>query len=146
MQTWLVHMRSPLRLARELGMPGFAVFQLLAGGTVLAALIHVLFAARLIWTLALTPMDDAMTQVLVGFDVVTLVAGYLISAALGLIGLARRRLLGCAWVLLLIPLYWLLLSLAAWRALFQLVRDPYRWEKTEHGLARTSRRAVTVQR
>jgi hypothetical protein len=46
------------------------------------------------------------------------------------IGLARRRLLGCAWVLLLIPLYWLLLSLAAWRALFQLVRDPYRWEKT----------------
>ena len=64
----------------------------------LAALIHVLFAARLIWTLALTPMDDAMTQVLVGFDVVILVAGYLISAALGLIGLARRRLLaapGC---------------------------------------------------
>ena len=41
MQTWLVHMRSPLRLARELGLPGFAVFQLLVGGTVLAALIHV---------------------------------------------------------------------------------------------------------
>ena len=41
--------------------------------------------------------------------------------------------------LLLMPLYWLLLSLAAWRALFQLLRDPYRWEKTEHGLARTSR-------
>ena len=69
-------------------------------------------------------------------------AGYLISAALGLIGLARRRLLGCAWVLLLMPVYWLLLSLAAWRALFQLLRDPYRWEKTEHGLARTSRLAV----
>src|SRR4051794_3839998 len=116
MQTWVVHMRSPLRLAP----PGFAVFQLLAGGTVLAALIHSLFAARLVWTLALTPMDDVMTQVLVGFDGITLVAGYLISALLGLIGLARRRLLGCAWVLLLIPLYWLLLSLAAWRALFQL--------------------------
>ena len=56
MQTWLVHMRSPLRLARELGLPGFAVFQLLVGGTVLAALIHVLFAARLIWMLALTPI------------------------------------------------------------------------------------------
>jgi cellulose synthase/poly-beta-1,6-N-acetylglucosamine synthase-like glycosyltransferase len=145
-QTYLVHMRAPLRLAYQLGMPGFAVFQLLAGGTVLAALIHVLFAARLIWTLALTPMDDAMTQVLVSFDAVTLLAGYLISAALGLIGLARRRLLGCAWVLLLIPVYWLLLSLAAWRALFQFLRDPYRWEKTEHGLARTSRRAVGIRR
>src|SRR4051794_9968425 len=34
-----------------------------------------------------------------------------------------------------------LLSLAAWRALYQLARDPYRWEKTEHGLAKTSRMA-----
>jgi hypothetical protein len=33
------------------------------------------------------------------------------------------------------------LSLAAWRALLQLVRDPYHWEKTEHGLARTSQLA-----
>ena len=49
--------------------------------------------------------------------------------------------LNCAWALLLMPVYWLLLSLAAWRALFQLLRDPYRWEKTEHGLARTSRLA-----
>ncbi len=77
-----------------------------------------------------------MTQVLVGFDVVTLVAGYLITGRARIDRAGRRRLLGCAWVLLLIPLYWLLLSLAAWRALFQLVRDPYRWEKTEHGLAR----------
>jgi hypothetical protein len=44
-------------------------------------------------------------------------------------------------VLLLMPLHWLLLSLAAWRALYQLIRDPYRWEKTEHGLAKTSRLA-----
>jgi hypothetical protein len=63
------------RTARLRGVP------LLAGGTVLAALPHVLFAARLIWILALAPMDNAMTQVLVGFDAVTLVAGYLISAS-----------------------------------------------------------------
>jgi hypothetical protein len=68
-----------------------------------------------------------------------LLLGYAIFAALGIKGLARRNLLGCSWALLLTPLYWLLLSLAAWRALFQLLHDPYRWEKTEHGLARTSR-------
>jgi hypothetical protein len=39
-----------------------------------------------------------------------------------------------------IPIYWLLLSFAAWRGLYQLLRDPFRWEKTEHGRARTSRR------
>jgi hypothetical protein len=44
-------------------------------------------------------------------------------------------------VLLLMPLHWLLLSLAAWRALVQLVVAPYAWEKTEHGLAKSSRLA-----
>jgi hypothetical protein len=68
----------------------------------------------------------------------TLLIGYLASITLAIVGLARRKLLNCAWALLLMPLYWLLLSLAAWRALDQLVGDPNRWEKTEHGLDRNS--------
>jgi hypothetical protein len=74
-----------------------------------------------------------------GFHLSILAMGYFVSATLGLFGLARRRLLHCAWALLLIPIYWVLLSIAVWRALIQLVHDPYRWEKTMHGLARTSR-------
>jgi cellulose synthase/poly-beta-1,6-N-acetylglucosamine synthase-like glycosyltransferase len=145
-QTFLVHMRSPRRLARELGWPGFAVFQLLMGGTVLAALVHGLFAARLVWGFATTPLDDELNQLWLTFDATILLFGYGVSALLGFVGLMRRGLPGCAWVLLLMPLYWLLLSLAAWRALFQLLRDPYGWEKTEHGLARTSRLAQRGQR
>jgi hypothetical protein len=34
---------------------------------------------------------------------------------------------------LFIPLYWLLASIAASKALFQLVRRPHFWEKTAHG-------------
>jgi len=34
-------------------------------------------------------------------------------------------LLSTAWVLTLTPLHWLLLSLAAWRALYQLAVVPY---------------------
>jgi hypothetical protein len=37
------------------------------------------------------------------------------------------------------PLYFLLVSLAAWCGLVELIRAPNRWNKTEHGLARTSR-------
>jgi hypothetical protein len=48
--------------------------------------------------------------------------------------------------LLLTPLHWLLLSLAAWRALFQLIIAPYTWEKTEHGLAKSSRLAASMIR
>ena len=34
----------------------------------------------------------------------------------------------------LVPLYWLLISGAAWRAVWQLIRQPHGWEKTPHGL------------
>jgi cellulose synthase/poly-beta-1,6-N-acetylglucosamine synthase-like glycosyltransferase len=142
MQTWLVHMRSPILLARELGWKGYLVFQLLVGGTVLAALIHVPFATHLAWRLVSASPEDPMSRTLLAFEIVGLVSGYVTSGVLGAYGLSRRRLLGSAWVLLLMPVYWILLSLAAWRALFQFLYDPYRWEKTEHGLARTSRREV----
>lgn len=135
-QTWLVHMRSPRALAQQLGLRGFAAFQLLVGGTVLAALVHPLFAIEFMVEMAM-----GTNTAMLGFYLTTLVVGYAVSAALGAIGLARRGLLASAWVLVLIPVYWMLLSAAAWRAVFQLVQDPYRWEKTEHGLARTSRLA-----
>jgi hypothetical protein len=32
--------------------------------------------------------------------------------------------------------YWVLMSIAAYRALWQLLRDPFHWEKTEHGLSK----------
>jgi glycosyltransferase XagB len=43
--------------------------------------------------------------------------------------LARRGLLRHAWILAFTPIYWFLLSWAAWRALFQLLSDPLKWEK-----------------
>ncbi len=44
-QTWLVHMRFPLTLWRELGPRGFLAFQVVVGGTVLSALAHPWFYA-----------------------------------------------------------------------------------------------------
>ena len=32
------------------------------------------------------------------------------------------------------PLYWALMSVAAWKGLIQLIPKPFYWEKTEHGL------------
>jgi cellulose synthase/poly-beta-1,6-N-acetylglucosamine synthase-like glycosyltransferase len=147
LQTWAVHMRQPLALWRELGTGGFLVFQMVVGGAVLAALVHGVFlgvlagqlASGLFWS-AKTGMFDLMFA---SVYVTTLTTGYALSALLGFIGLSRRRLLSSAGYLMLLPFYWLLLSVAAWRAVFQLMRQPYRWEKTAHGLARTSRRVRT---
>ena len=32
------------------------------------------------------------------------------------------------------PFYWLLVSLAGWYALWQLITAPFYWEKTRHGV------------
>jgi cellulose synthase/poly-beta-1,6-N-acetylglucosamine synthase-like glycosyltransferase len=137
MQTYLVHMRQPRKLCRDLGAPGFAGFQLVIGGTVLAALVHPFFMIELICRL----FAGNAGVLFAGIPAATIATGYSASLLLALLGLKRRGLLGSAWVLLTMPAHWLLLSLAAWRALYQLARDPYRWEKTEHGLAKTSRMA-----
>lgn len=142
MKTWLVHMRAPHRLLQDLGVAGFLTFQLVVGGNVLAALVYPIFLAGALHELAVdAPSHQGfVATLLAGLHATTLVSGVLASAFVGWLGLARRGLAAHAWVLVLIPLHWLLLSLAAWRALYQLLRDPYRWEKTEHGLAHTSRR------
>jgi cellulose synthase/poly-beta-1,6-N-acetylglucosamine synthase-like glycosyltransferase len=138
MKTWLVHMREPLRLRREIGTAAFITVHLIVGGNVLGALVHPL----LLLLVGLSMFRDAPilgAAEPTAFFAVMAVAGYFASALPCLVGLARRGLIRYAAVLPRMPVYWLMLSLAAWRALYQLIRDPYRWEKTEHGLARTSR-------
>ena len=147
LQTWLVHMREPRVLLRELGWPGFLTFQLIVGGNALAALVHPLFLAALIYTIASgAPVWHGDSVAVAALYGTTAIIGYLTSGFLAWLGLARRGLLKSAWVLLLMPLHWLLLSLASWRALYQLIVAPYAWEKTEHGLAKSSRRADGLTR
>jgi cellulose synthase/poly-beta-1,6-N-acetylglucosamine synthase-like glycosyltransferase len=150
MQCWLVHMRKPLRLLRDLGLAGFLAFQLVVGGNVLAALVHPLFIAALIYAavggMPVWHGDDLVFGMIAAFYGAIAVVGYVTSAFLGWLGLSRRGLLGHAWILLLTPVHWLMLSLAAWRAFYQLMASPYLWEKTEHGLAKSSLRAANVTR
>ncbi len=149
-QTWMVHMRAPLKLARELGISGFATFQLVVGGTVLASLVHPLFMAALAYNLAVDGSavfgQGLASAVLTILYSLTLIAGYAASVTLAAVGLLRRRLSSYALILVLMPVLWLLLSLAAWRALFEYLHQPHRWDKTEHGFAKTSRLATRASR
>lgn len=141
-------MRSPLQLWRDAGARGFFTLNIIVGGNVLTALAHpVLLGGVALQSVA--PIFDSeapsfLQSPLASLHIATIAAGYLSTVIVGLIGLSRRGLLHEAWVLVLTPLYWIYLSIAAWRALFQLLREPYRWEKTEHGLARSSRVAAKI--
>lgn len=136
-QTWLVHMRAPGRLWRELGPQGFFAFQVMVGGTILSALVHpwfyVLLAAELAGGRFLSlpaSVFGVPFWTVAWFD---LVAGYLAAMALALLAARHRGLFRLSWHVLSMPLYWLLISAAAYRALWQFATAPFKWEKTEHG-------------
>jgi glycosyltransferase XagB len=137
MQTYLVHTRRPWRLGVELGMRGALGFHVLMGGLVLLALVHPLFylalachaASGQLLAAAETPGGGVFWTV----AWINLLAGYLTSMAVGAASAWRRGQPGLMRSVLSMPLCWLLVSAAAYRALWQLATDPYLWEKTEHG-------------
>lgn len=133
MQTWSVHMRAPRRLLRDLGARGFLAFNILIGGMVLAGLCHPLFLILLPWQLATaTPAGDVPMAALALVNLWNLVIGYAAAAAVGWLGLRRAGLGDLAATPVGVPVYWVLISLAAWRALWQFARDRHGWEKTDH--------------
>jgi cellulose synthase/poly-beta-1,6-N-acetylglucosamine synthase-like glycosyltransferase len=69
-------------------------------------------------------------------NILAIMAASFISAYRGLAAAGPRHL---AWWIPALPVYWALMSFAAWQALFQFLSEPTRWEKTAHGLARHRR-------
>jgi cellulose synthase/poly-beta-1,6-N-acetylglucosamine synthase-like glycosyltransferase len=142
MQTWSVHMRRPGRLWRDAGAKGFLTLNLIIGGNVLTALTFPILVASATFDLLARPEGIPSRFVagpLAPLYLATIAAGFLSTIAIGLMGFARRGQLRQGWILALTPIYWACLSIAAWRAFYQLLTEPYRWEKTEHGLSRTIR-------
>ncbi len=68
---------------------------------------------------------------LLGIDVTNILLAYLSFYLLGARTMEPTELGGYAY-LFSIPVYWVLISIAAWRALWQLVHVPHLWEKTPH--------------
>ncbi|MCC2097922.1 MAG: glycosyltransferase, partial [Hyphomicrobiales bacterium] len=140
MQTLLVHLRHPRQVLGELGVLRSIIAFLQVGGGILGFLLGPVFAvvttSLIFWGDMLRPATTLGIVVSTCWCFVFL-AG-LISAFWPLwLGLQRRRLLAQAPWLLTMPAYWLLQTIAAWWALADLLRDPFHWHKTEHGLTGT---------
>ncbi len=133
MQTWLVHMRNPVRMARELGPTGFWTLQALTAGIFISALFHPFLTAFTIWFLVADPFLVSITTVL---NLEVFVFGYGAAMLAGAKALRQRGLKRWWFTIATMPFYWLLISVAAWMALWQLVFAPFKWNKTEHGLSK----------
>jgi len=139
MQTLLVHTRRPLHLMRSVGPLGFLGFVFFIGGTVLAGLLNPIFwGLYLFWLIgaSLGGIDTVFPQILLFLALFNLLAGNGAFIYLSMLAPIRRGWLYLIPYSLTIVGYWVLTSIAAYRALWQLLRNPFFWEKTHHGVSR----------
>lgn len=137
MQTYVTHMRHPWRFLREIGFWNFLSFQLFVGGTILSNLSNVIFWGVFVTFLALGParVHFLFPPAVYHLAVFNFICGTLLMVLLNLIAAFKRRLFDMILYALTAPAYWLLMSFASYRALYQLLFKPSYWDKTEHGLS-----------
>lgn len=144
MQTWLVHRRGGATRAR--GWKSIVAIDFFIGGTVIAALANpVLWAASFAeWTTGESAAGFLVAP-LGEIAAATLAAGNLSLIMLAAFAPRRRGLSHLSPAAVFMPVYWLMMSAAAYVALWQIATRPHFWEKTAHGLsagAKSRRRAA----
>lgn len=137
-QTYAIHMRRPKNFHFSFREPDILTFQLVVGGKVLS-----LFTNPLMWLLTLTyfafrpivgPTVESFYPPLVMYlGTFCLVFGNFLYLYYYMIGCARRDYYRLIKYVFLVPFYWLAMSLAAWKALWEIFRKPHFWAKTIHG-------------
>lgn len=143
--TWLVHMRDPRRLWRQLGPWRFFGFQVLFLGTLIQFLMGPIFWS--LWMLALG-FEWSVTADLPGWAgaavLAILLGGEAVGMAINLAALAapRHRRLR-PWVVTL-GFYFPLATIAAWRAVWEMLVRPFYWDKTTHGIDDAGHRPVEL--
>lgn len=137
--TSLVHLRSPAKMWRQLGPWGFFSSVTLFTTTFLLPLLNpALWAFFILWYVP--PLFGCSS---IGFEIpdwlefiglINLLVGNGVYILVHLINAIRQHRYHLVLVSPLMPLYWLLISIASYRAIYQTIFRPHLWEKTKHGL------------
>jgi glycosyltransferase XagB len=138
MQTFLVHTRRPLHLMRTIGPLGFLGFVFFIGGTVLSGLFNPIFWLLYIgWLVAaFSGFEAVFPEPLLFLALFNLLAGNGALVFLNMLAPIRRGWLDLIPYSLTSFGYWVMISIATYKGLWQLLHDPFYWEKTQHGVSR----------
>lgn len=141
LQTYIVHLREQGDLWRRLGPGRLMHFHLLFGAGCLCLLMNPFY-----WLLTAAWFITGSRLVSGFFPLWVLVpallsflagnAAFVLSAMLGCL---RRRYYHLLPLCLLMPVYWVLMSVGAWKGALQLISRPFYWEKTPHEGTATGR-------
>jgi len=133
--TWAVHMRAPRKLWREVGGRRFWGIQLLFGGSLFSVcLAPVLWSYWLLLFDLPHPLRGVMpTGIMIALSL-SLIAAYclnLLVMVIGASGRQHRHLIPWA---VTVDLYYPLATIAAAKALVEMIVKPFYWDKTCHGI------------
>jgi glycosyltransferase involved in cell wall biosynthesis/cellulose synthase/poly-beta-1,6-N-acetylglucosamine synthase-like glycosyltransferase/O-antigen/teichoic acid export membrane protein len=137
-QTFFIHNRNPLKLFREQGTHAF-IFQLIIGARMSFMLINPILWLMTISYFALykfvgPTIESFYPAPIFYMAVFSLVFGNFMYLYNYMIGAAKRGQWNLIKFVFLVPIYWLMASISATIAFYQLIFKPHYWEKTIHGL------------
>jgi cellulose synthase/poly-beta-1,6-N-acetylglucosamine synthase-like glycosyltransferase len=136
LQTFFAHTRDVDALVRDLGRWRTLGMCLTVGGLAFSLLLLVPSLVVLAWWMTASLTDPLwvpgpwLRGASAGMAVFVLA-----FVASHVVGVRQRQLHGTAAFGLLLPVYWLLMSLGAWRGLVHFFARPFHWDKTPHGLS-----------
>jgi cellulose synthase/poly-beta-1,6-N-acetylglucosamine synthase-like glycosyltransferase len=137
--TYFVHMRNPAQLLRDLGFWRFLGVQ-----TMFLATFSQFIFAPFLWSfwLVLFGASHPVTTTMGQGAVTALIAFFLIAEAVNLAiaftavsGVKHRHLLAFVPTMIL---YFTLGTVAAYKALWEIIHTPFFWDKTQHGVSRNT--------
>ncbi|MGY4710831.1 glycosyltransferase family 2 protein [Mycolicibacterium sp. CBM1] len=136
LQTMIVHLRRPDQLRQEIGLKAALRLVNMTGAIPVANAANLLlWSTMTIWIVGRPHAVSLMFPPVTYYLCLVL---FLLAAPMSLfVGLIAVVALGKPqlwWAALLAPGYWLLQSIAAFKAVYQLFFRPFYWEKTVHGL------------
>jgi len=150
-QTYFVHMRKPGEFIATLKKPDVLTFQLIVGTKVLSVFINPFMWLTTISYFLFRPevgtiIESFYPSYILYLGVFCLIFGNFIYIYYYMIGLAKRNHFEIIKYVFLIPFYWWGMSIAAWKALYEMVYRPHYWAKTVHGLHFENRKKIILSR
>ena len=138
MQTYLVHMRNPIKLWKKLGWKGFLGFSFFIGATPLTFLVYPLlltiFIAYLIFDFS--TIRTLFPDWVLFMSIFNLMVGNILMIYVNMMAVFKRRYYELILFAIANPIYWLMHSVAAYMGLYELIVKPFYWQKTNHGISK----------
>jgi glycosyltransferase XagB len=150
-QTYLVHMRNPKEFTDNGKHYHLAAFQFIVGGKILSMFINPLMWCITIAYFALRPwagefIESFFPSTILYIGVFSFVFGNFLYLYYYMIACAKRGHYDLIKYVYVVPFYWLMMSFASWRAVYEMIVKPHYWAKTLHGLHLTSEKGAAQSR